>query len=346
MVNLFCTADKVDEITGGGIVTNNEYNALKDTGPVTLIDGKIIKTTEGPFMCDYYAEQIVNTALKRDRIKQAHFYAGTFSKTVRLLKSKGVLVTYTAAAHDISDSRREHNLLKLPFDYPHIIDPNMWEMYVEGYREADVVISPSEYSAKIMRNFGCENVKVIPHGCHIPNNVADMPKLFTVGYLGAPGPDKGIVYLLRAWELLNLHNAVLVIAGRASSTLLPYIRRFKYGNVQLRGWLDNVSDFYDNISVYVQPSVTEGFGIEIIEAMAHGRPVIASDGAGAHECVIDNVSGYVFEKRNVEELAEKIKSLYENRNNLTVMATKARNDSLKYDWSLIREQYKALWNRI
>lgn len=346
MVNLFCTADKVDELSGGGIVTNNEYEALKETGPVTLVDGKIIKTNEGPFMADYYAEQIVNTALKRDRVKHAHFYAGTFSKTVRLLKSKGVLVTYTAAAHNIDDSRKEHHLLKLPFNYPHITDPNMWEMYVEGYREADVVICPSQYSADIMTNYGCQNVKVIPHGCHIPANVAQMPKLFTVGYLGAPGPDKGVVYLLRAWERLNLKDAVLVIAGRASSTLLPYIRKFKYGNVQLRGWLDNVSDFYDNISVYAQPSVTEGFGIEIVEALAHGRPVIASDGAGAHECVTDNVTGFKVGKRDIDELADKIKYLYDNRTILTVMSAKARTDSMKYDWSLIRQQYIALWNRI
>jgi glycosyltransferase involved in cell wall biosynthesis len=346
MVNLFCTADNVDDISGGGIVTNNEYIALKETGPVTLIDRKIINTSEGPFMTDYYADQLVNLATKRDRIKHAHFYAGTFSKTIRSLKSKGVLVSYTAAAHNIEDSRREHHLLKIKYDYPHINDPNLWEMYVEGYKEADIVICPSKYSADIMKSFDCKDVRVIPHGCHIPPNTVQMPKQFTVGYLGAPGPDKGIVYLLKAWEKLNLKNAVLVIAGRDSSALLPYIRKFKYGNIRLRGWIDEIRNFYDNISLYVQPSITEGFGIEIIEALAHGRPVIASDGAGASECVTDNVTGYVVEKRNVDELAEKIKHLYDNRDNLHIMAAKARNDSVKYDWPLIRQQYISLWNRI
>lgn len=346
MVNLFCTADRVDDISGGGVVTNNEYSALKETGPVTLIDGKIIKTSEGPFMCDYYAEQIVNLALKRDRIKHAHFYAGTFSKTIRLLRNKGILVSYTAAAHNIDDSRAEYNLLKIPFDYPHLTDPNLWEMYVEGYKEANVVICPSNYSAEVMKSYGCENIKVIPHGCHIPKTVEDIPKTFKIGYLGATGPDKGLVYLLKAWEKLNLKDAILVIAGRASSTLLPYIRKFKYGNIQLKGWVENVSEFYNDISAYVQPSITEGFGIEIIEALAHGRAVIASDGAGAHECVTDSVTGYVVAKRNVDDLAEKIKVLYDNKDTLHVMGQKARTESLKYDWSLIRQQYISLWNRI
>lgn len=346
MVNLFCTADNVDEISGGGLVTNNEYIALKETGPVTLIDRKIINTSEGPFMTDYYAEQLVNLASKRDRIKHAHFYAGTFSKTVRSLKSKGVLVTYTCAAHDIQDSRKEHELMKVDYNYPHLIDPNLWEMYLEGYKEADVVICPSKYSADIVKGYGCQNVRVIPHGCHIPPSTTPLPKMFTVGYLGAVGPDKGVLYLLKAWEKLNLKDAILVISGKYSGYLLPYIRSHKYGNIQLRGWLDNVSDFYNNISLYVQPSATEGFGIEIVEAMAHGRATIASDGAGASECISDNVTGYVFKKRDVDELAEKIKMLYDNKDTLHVMGQKARTESLKYDWSLIRQQYISLWNRI
>jgi glycosyltransferase involved in cell wall biosynthesis len=53
------------------------------------------------------------------------------------------------------------------------------------------------------------------------------------------------------------------------------------GNIYLRGFVKDVSEVYDACSLYIQPSASEGFGIEVIEASAHGRPVLCSDGAGA-----------------------------------------------------------------
>jgi len=47
-----------------------------------------------------------------------------------------------------------------------------------------------------------------------------------------------------------------------------YTSRFK-----ILGFVENLVDFYKQISVYIQPSITEGFGITPLEAMAYGRPV-------------------------------------------------------------------------
>ncbi len=342
-INIYCTADIIGNESGGGKVTFNEMKALSATGNVATIDGKVIYD-QNPFIIDYYASKEIASISDKDKISIAHFYAGGFSNTINLLKSKGVYVTYTAAAHDISDSIAEHKKLGVKFEYEHLTDPKKYAMYIDGYIKADICICPSEYSASIMKSYGCKLTVVIPHGCNIPTQVKPLPNRFTVGYLGAVGPDKGLIYLLKAWELLDLKDATLVIAGRHSISFMPYIRSVKRGNIQLKGWVNNISDFYDSISVYVQPSVTEGFGIEVIEAMAHGRPVIASDGCGAHECIAD--SGFVFKKRDIDDLAQRILDMYNNHQMMHDMSLLAREYSILYDWTKVREQYSKVWMNI
>jgi glycosyltransferase involved in cell wall biosynthesis len=215
----------------------------------------------------------------------------------------GCPVTYTAAAHSIEESKREHNELGIPYNYPHLTDPALWNRYVQGYLDADVLVCPSHHSAEVMRGFGARNrIEVIPHGCRIPEEVHPLPRTFTVGYLGAAGPDKGLRYLFAAWKKLNYRDAVLKIGGRDSTTgyMQQLWNAFGGGNVQFCGWQENAEDFYGSLSCYVQPSVSEGFGMEVIEAMACGRNVICSKGAGASDAVS---SLWIYDARNVDRLA-------------------------------------------
>jgi glycosyltransferase involved in cell wall biosynthesis len=224
------------------------------------------------------------------RPTRAHFYSGTFTKTIELLLTRGTKISYTAAAHNIDVSRREHEQLGIPFDYPHLIDPAQWKRYVRGYLLADLVICPSTYSSKIMRGYGCERIEIISHGFDPPTKIASMPDKFVVAYLGQPGPDKGLAYLLRAWSSWSQfthRDACLVIAGRGTLGITSWIRNWNLaGSYIVLGEVDDPADVYNACCVYVQPSASEGFGCEVIEARGHGRPVICSNGVGA--CALAN----------------------------------------------------------
>ena len=76
--------------------------------------------------------------------------------------------------------------------------------------------------------------------------------------------------------------------------------------------VDNVGKMYNSCSVYVQPSVTEGFGIPVLEAMAYARPVIVTEGAGVYELVDDGKEGFVVPIRNPDVIKESRKILVEN----------------------------------
>jgi glycosyltransferase involved in cell wall biosynthesis len=349
MRSAYITADKISMETGGGAVTTNELEALKSVSDDVFvisrddIDPALFKQPNSPFLFDYFAlEQITN----HDDVSVAHFYSGCFSATVRYLKKAGVKVSYTVAAHDRALSIEEFQRLGLEYPYHHVSDDRLWSIYTEGIRLADVVIAPSSKSAEILKSMGCKNVKVIPHGIVWPKKVKPIPEAFRVGYLGAYGPDKGVLYLIQSWASLNYPDAELVLAGAGSESLETFIRQVSNnGRFTLLGRVADVGDFYNSISVYVQPSVSEGFGLEIPEALSYGRPVIASEGAGASELVTEGV-GFVVPIRSPQAIAEKIDWLKNNKDSMISMGEKGRIIARKYTRAKIRRKYARIFEEL
>ncbi len=157
-MNLYVTSDKIGKANhGAGAVTFNESEVLKTFGPCEVwgcdeFSNKRIIGILDPWHDDTAA------SCKKDFFvnppKLAHFYAGTFSKTIDVLHRNGSKITYTAAAHSIEASRKAHEELGIPYNYPHLTDPELWKQYVRGYLAADVLIVPSMHSANVMRSFG------------------------------------------------------------------------------------------------------------------------------------------------------------------------------------------------
>lgn len=272
MRTLYCTADNIGTETGGGIVTKNELEALRSVSDDVFVLSRDdiacqkFKQPESPFLQDYFALQQVQNR----RFDLAHFYSGCFSQTIAWLKSRGVKVSYTIAAHDRRLSIEEFHRLGMEYPFHHIKDDDLWQIYTEGIRLVDVVIAPSNKSAEILKSdVGCKNVVVIPHGVDLPKEVKPIPDDFKVGYLGGYGPDKGVLYLIQSWAMLNYPDSRLILAGDGTETLEPFIRQVAdRGQFVLQGRIGDASELYNVCSVYVQPSVTEGFGIEVLEAMA------------------------------------------------------------------------------
>lgn len=366
MSYLYLTADKVGAASGGGKVTQEESTALFDLavecGEECQIWGRDELTIlppgdDEPWRWDLTAalklplpSDIYFECMKYPKL--AHVYAGTFTKTIELLKRHNCKVSYTAAAHDVFASHTEHLKLGLDFNYPHLTDPNLWHRYVSGYRQADVVICPSQHSAECMKKYGCERIEIIPHGVDIPEEVTEPARLknkyiqrFVVGYLGAVGPDKGLIYLLQAWKKLDWRDGLLALAGRDSQS--DFVRSLidavgiNHDRILCMGWLDHSRDLYNSIDLYIQPSVTEGFGIEVLEAMAHGRAVLCSDGAGAADVVPDT---WRFPAANADALAEKIDQF--RKANLGLMGRVGRELAKAYEWRHIRKQYQEVWKTL
>lgn len=348
---LYLTADRIGAPTGGGQVTGNEWQAMQELACLTHCDwpeGRGLRSAQcaqwsfpdapRPWGSDEQAHaRLVADPSIRPRL--CHIYAGCFTETVKELQSRGCKVVYTVAAHDRHVSREEHEALGLPFPYPHLTDDEQFARYSGGYRNADVVVAPGEAPRKVLARDGVDpaRIRVIPHGHNPPDHVAPMPEGFHVGYLGSAGADKGLRYLIEAWAILNYPDAVLHIAGPGTEHLWPLVRKFGRGSFNLRGYLKSPSMLYDSVNLYVQPSATEGFGIEVLEAMAHGRYALCSDGAGA--CKWANA---FFKARDAADLATAI-DYFRTHNNAPDRLWPAREG---LSWPAVRERYKQLWREV
>jgi glycosyltransferase involved in cell wall biosynthesis len=364
-MNLYLTADRIDGSGGGSSVVREELAALCSLGECVAFGREQLEqgcpgwrglTNEEPWIWDEIALGKAFTQLK-EIPKLCHLYAGTFTRTVlQAMKQNGVKVSYTAAAHNVQVSQEAHRLAGIPFNYPHLTDPELWKRYVGGYLAADVVICPSKHSAEIMKGYGCKRVEVIPHGVNLPDpaNVMPLPSRFTVGYLGnCAAPDKGLIYLLQAWKRLNYKDAVLLLGGHDSNSeyVRALIQQHGGGSIITLGWVKEIYSFFNSLSLYVQPSVTEGFGLEVLEACSFGRPVLCSTGAGAVDVLglgqkHSFVCGMYFDSCDVEMIASMINTYKQDKSRLIEDGEEGREQAKKYTWEIIRQKYVSLWQSL
>jgi glycosyltransferase involved in cell wall biosynthesis len=332
--------------TGGGIVSLNESLALSN---VTMLKASLSKTdidpslyhlANVPFLYDYLAWY----KLLGEEVDIAHLYGGPFTQTVQHLKHCGTKVILTIAAHNIELSIEEHKKLGYEYPYVHITNPFLWEVYSRYIREADVVICPSKSSAEYLKQKlqPKGEVIVIPHGCYLPAKVEPIPEKFDVAYLGQFGPDKGLFHLIRAWSRLNFKEETLILSGDSGNKIANLLW-YAEGKYHFTGYVPNVSEIYNKCSVYVQPSVTEAFGIPVLEAMAHGRPVIVAEGAGVHEIVEDGKEGFIVPIRDADSIAACIKHFHDSPEEVESMGANARRKAEQYTWEKIRKMYEEVY---
>jgi len=141
---------------------------------------------------------------------------------------------------------------------------------------------------------------------------------------------------------------LLVGDGPLMRELEELIRRYNLeGNVKLLGQRDDVASLLNLSDCFVLASSTEGLSCSIIEAMASGLPVIATDVGGNHELVINDVNGYLVPLDDTEGLAQKMMSIMKDRE----MAKDAGNISEqiardKLSLAQMLKGYVALYNTL
>lgn len=340
---------------GAGSVVANELLALEDTfGETHLLDGRnnVIPSyanVDIPFLWDYWClATLARQSAEAMHLRHAHVYSGCYSETVRFLKKAGVPVTYTSPAHDHELSIEECRLMGQEPPYPHITVPALYEQHNQGLRLADLVIAPGKGPAEYLDRQGVKNIRVIPHGiARVPEEipifpgeltVTDPQPVFTVGYVGQTGPDKGLVYLIRAWGKLAYKDARLILAGRGTESLGKLVQQnAPAGNFILVGYVDDTARVYEACHICVFPSISEGFGIGVLEAMAHGRRVIVSVGAGAAD-LVDDKSGIVVPRRDPDAIAQAIDAFSKSQDWRSA-GSWPRERAAQYTWDKVRKLY-------
>ncbi len=144
---------------------------------------------------------------------------------------------------------------------------------------AQLAICASEELAEAARRLGARKVRVIPSGVDLPDEVGEPDEPPHVLYAGRLSPEKGVLVLAEAAGGLPL-----VVAGDGPlRDRVPEALGFVPHDELLR--------LYGRAAVVVCPSLREGYGVACAEAMAHGRPVVASAVGGLRDLVVGGETG-------------------------------------------------------
>jgi glycosyltransferase involved in cell wall biosynthesis len=168
-----------------------------------------------------------------------------------------------------------------------ILPPNYVARLEAELKEPDKIQVLSSFAKRTFMEAGIPEEKfyLLPLGVDTtifyPEPIQQAEK-FIVLYVGRIHPLKGIHYILESFSYLRLPNAELWLIGSVSQEMQPLLNRYVGDSIRYLGAKSHVElrTYYNQASVVVFPTLLDSFGLVILEAMACGKPVIATTHSG------------------------------------------------------------------
>jgi glycosyltransferase involved in cell wall biosynthesis len=155
---------------------------------------------------------------------------------------------------------------------------------------------------------------------------------FTVISVGSHDLRKGTPYLLEAWKRAAIPDAELRIVGplRLTKTFLePYAGLFRHWPHVPKSELGR---HYAGADLLAFPTLGDGFGLVIQEAMCTGTPVVTTPCGGGPECITDGVDGWIVPPRDIDALVERFRACAADRDRTAAIGRAARARAERWTW--------------
>jgi len=240
-----------------------------------------------------------------------------------LIKRKNKNITWMSSQHNVENEtswwRRK-----------------LWKIIL---KKADKVVCVSQK----VKDYTCEDyslpeekkivilngIKLEKWGSMDIKNVLSVDKL-RLATIGRLEKQKGHKYLFFALTELGIPWELQIFGtGSLEKSLKKLAQKLKIDDkIVWRGVIQGMTKEFDKIDAVVQPSLWEGRSLVVMEAMASGRPILSSWQAG-EELVQNNETGLVFNYEDIDEIVEKIKYIWENKDEAKEMGLTARKYALE-----------------
>lgn len=226
-----------------------------------------------------------------------------------------------------------------------------WHWPVQGLAQSAArrIIVPSESAAKVAREWAhipAEKIVVIPNAIdvnEIPFREDSRVGTATIGFIGRLDPVKRIPDLIDAMRRLDGVRCLIFGEGHQRAELEKQIAELGLRDrVILRGPTKGPAEALAQIDLLVLPSEAEGFGLVLIEAMAAGVPVVATNAPGIRDVVRDGQTGLLVPVGAPDHLASAIARLLDDAALRKRLVDAARSDVIsRFSWDSILPRYIA-----
>lgn len=209
----------------------------------------------------------------------------------------------------------------------------------EELQLADQVVVASSFVRSTLIDYkACSApVALLPYGAPPPTLkppvVSSITAPLKVLFVGSLGQQKGLSYALKAVELLG-DQIRLTLIGRPKTTrcrpLMGALERYR--------WFESlphqhILEQMHQHDVLLFPTLFDGFGLVITEALSQGLPVIATCHSGAPECIRHGVEGFIVPIRNSIAIAEHLQQLADDRDQLAAMRQACLRRAAELSWA-------------
>ncbi len=198
--------------------------------------------------------------------------------------------------------------------------PRTLDRELAEYERADLIVVPSTFAKASFVQSGVSHTKVVvvPYGVNLDTFcpiAREARNFFEVLYVGGLSWRKGAYDLVEAFEALEHPNKRLTIVGNISGDIKSALSvKLSAPNIRVMGSVpqNRLKQFFGNSDVLVLPSIDEGFGLVLAEALACGCPIIATTNTGAPDLITNGVEGFIVPIRSPGIITERLQMLAED----------------------------------
>jgi len=224
-------------------------------------------------------------------------------------------------------------------------------------KQSQLVIVPSEFVKDDLVNFthvSSDKIIVINEAADLidmaPEPIISLGGHRFIMYVGRPTPHKNLERLIEAFVQLKARqpDLVLLLAGRKDANYQRIedsarARTIKNLHFTGQGSGGRLRWLYEHCSAYVFPSLSEGFGLPGLEAMAHGAPVVSSNATCLPE--IYGEAAHYFDPLDITAMAEAINEVLTDQKLRVGLVKRGHEQVQKYSWQRTAEQTLAVYSR-
>ena len=234
----------------------------------------------------------------------------------------------------------------------------------EAVQRAVRIITPSAYTAgQLAQHLSVpqDRVRVIPEGVELPwkaltaeGRVRERERLVGRGFemvlnVGVLQTRKNTLNALRALETLPERYRLVLVGGDGygSEAIHEYIRRQGlWSRVQVRGYvaLGELQALYQSASVLLFPSLEEGFGLPVLEAMANGLPVVAARTASLPE--VGGEAALYVDPHDPRDIAGKVQGAVEDAELRRNMIEQGLKRAREFSWERVAEATLKVYDEV
>ncbi|MBA7694148.1 Phosphatidyl-myo-inositol mannosyltransferase [subsurface metagenome] len=202
---------------------------------------------------------------------------------------------------------------------------------------------------------------IIPNGVdldHFPPDISPIDEFcdgkLNILFVGRLEKRKGLDYLLKAYQQVKreVSNSRLIIVGPGTRLRKKYEKLVKSHGVKdvvFVGYVsyDELPRYYNTADIFCSPATSrESFGIVLLEAMAVGKPILATNIDGYATVVTHGAEGFLVPPKDSEKLAEALISLLSNKSLRQQMGDRGRTKAQDYSWEHIAQRVMDYYMRI